>query len=271
MKTQQNKNTPRRASRRGAFTLLELIAVMGIIVTLSSVVVAGVGSIIRMISEKSATDILVKAIKLTRQHACVDGRDTYLYIIGQESYVICRRSGVITRTVTGSLKHPNYESEVSARWVFDEFADLSVAKENWGAGLINNNKLQYKGIKIFDLTAGRAVELQYDPFYYQQGGEYAIGLPMGTAKFAQGNVYGWVVYPPQMLPKGYAFQVSKNGAFVEEQDLETHPRYIMFDASGNASGNPGMEIFVKKLGSDDKEASFVVSVDTKGKITIDDY
>ena len=272
------KNLQKRGVRTGAFTLLELIAVMGIIVALSSVVVAGFGVMLRAIARTSGEEAIVKAIKLTRQHAITDGRDTFLFITDHDSYVLCRRGGTVTSVKSGeSLEHPQMGVTVTAHWILDKFADLQGSMETFDESKQSNEsvadkKYRYHGVKVFNLSNNKSASLAYPPFYDFRENSYIIGLDpaTGPSVFPSGSAfdsYGWTLYPEQKLPKGFAFMIG--GSFPDRESLEKNTRFIAFDASGSASGN-NMEFRINELAAAGK-SPITVTVDAKGKITINEY
>ena len=98
-KIMQNRKNARAG---GGFTLLELIAVMGIIVAMSLVIVGSYSGIMRAISATAGINSMRKIATLCRQHACIDGARTYFQITGVNTYVLFRKAGTISETSTSN-------------------------------------------------------------------------------------------------------------------------------------------------------------------------
>lgn len=225
-------------SRRG-FTLLELIAVMGIIVALSLVIVGGYSGMMRTIAEKAGINALQRAAMLTRQHATIDGRATYFYITSSESYVICRRAGVVSlseeRVRSSTVDLPPYASSGATPmtlWIYDNYADLSGAAE-FDLNFIGDGKKltqdqikdlldTYQGTLLFDLETRDSALVTYPPWFDHLNDRWIIGVDKDAPGFDANHSYGWMVYPQQKLPKGYAF-VSVKDKFIEEGHLYFNP------------------------------------------------
>jgi len=244
-------------SRRG-FTLLELIAVMGIIVALSLVIVGGYSGMIRTISERAGVNALRRGAMLARQHATVDGRDTYFFITGFDTYVLCRRAGVISERGKGSLsgdEKPTYlpSGQYSdAIWLYDQYSDLSAAAESL-AGMSDEQLKEafegdkekktgaYVGTLLFDLTDKELASVKYPPWFNYQKDQWVMGIDKKQTKgFKKNNTYGWAVYPEQKLPKGYAFVKTKDN-FREDGNF-------YFKPDGTASGDL-LKISIQELSS----------------------
>lgn len=260
------KNPARRRRPLAGFTLLELITVMGIIVAMSAMVVGGYASITRAIADMAGMNTLRKAITACRQHASVDGRDTYLFITQNDRFVICRRAGVITEitplsTPSGSPVGdvpPYINGSANAYWVRDAFSDLGAASENFAimdskGAASTDGKLSfadaYSGMKVFNLSRGKFATITYPPWFNVDRDAWIFGInkvdsedEVGTGAFKADDIYGWIIYPEQRLPKGYYFVKGNN-------DFELNG-YIRFKPDGTAEGKndlSGKAISVKEI------------------------
>lgn len=206
MKTKQKTEMPTRGA---GFTLLELIAVMGIIVVMSVVVVGSYTSIMRTIASTSGINALRKAAMLCRQHACLDGKRTYFWVTGPSTYVLSRKAGKITIRRTGNLQKEDYEKSYMPEgpkkegggmdnevlWIEDTFSDLGGAEQSFGGTFANvaagdeqdnlGNVLakgDYASALVFDIgdeggrNGGAMALLKYPPWYIAGYGKSMMGL-----------------------------------------------------------------------------------------------
>lgn len=270
----EEESAMKKSRQRSGFTLLELIAVMGIIVALSLVVVSGYASIMRSMSEMAGVNALRKAAMLCRQHACIDGRDTYFFLTGFDTYVLCRKAGTIsdrkTNTRTG-VDLPTYMSDGSASgaiWIFDKYSDLGASSESFSTmtgSEFSEATTGYKGTLLFDLTDSKTAFLKYPPWFDYRTDTWIMGLsdknPQGgaTQGFAKDSQYGWTVYPEQKLPKGYAF-VRGVDNFIDEGSFFFKPDGTAASAS-NLLKISVQELATKKVSS--------ITIHANGKVESD--
>jgi prepilin-type N-terminal cleavage/methylation domain-containing protein len=280
MTSPRRRDAPPAAARRRAaagFTLLELVAVIGIIAVMSLVVVGGFNGIIRALSADTGTAALVRALNLARQQACVDGETVYVWITGMDSFSIVRRAGTIAERTNdaqdfvwagGSLHDP---SDGRAVWVFDSYADLSNAgidfsfDETYDEDAVRAVFDQYTGMLAFDMDSGTMANVIVPPTYNKEADAWVFGVDKsaaGTDGFKAGHDYGWLVIPEQFLPKGYVFADSfdSSGAWKKDYDKK-----VCFDPTGVPDGEitfPVLETATGKTG--------YVKVTGKGKITRSD-
>ncbi len=269
--TRHTGPSARRAARtrgRAGFTLLELVAVIGIIALMSVVVVGGFNGILRAIADTSGADAMRRALMLARQQACVDGEDTYVWVTGMNTFAVVRKAGTVSAVSSGS-RNPSYlqvggrETSISAKFIEDEYADLASAEQGFvidgdstdigtDSGSIvwrDKNKeivRKYKGIKVFDMSTAKMADVTVPPWFDGKKDAWVFGIAKDAGGFAVGADYGWLIYPEQTLPAGYVFADSydSNGAFKENYDTKVH-----FLADGTADSQvtfPIYEVSTKK-------------------------
>lgn len=258
--TRHTGPSARRAARtrgRAGFTLLELVAVIGIIALMSVVVVGGFNGILRAIADTSGADAMRRALMLARQQACVDGEDTYVWVTGMNTFAVVRKAGTVSAVSSGS-RNPSYlqvggrETSVAAKYIEDEYADLASAEQGFVidadtlATDINDIVKNYKGIRVFDMSTAKMADITVPPWFDGKKDAWVFGIAKDAGGFAVGADYGWLIYPEQTLPAGYVFADSydSNGAFKENYDTKVH-----FLADGTADSQvtfPIYEVSTKK-------------------------
>ena len=169
-----------KTRRTQGFTLLELIAVMGIIVAMSAIVVGGYRGMMSAIAQRAGVDALAKAVTLCRQYASIDGRDTYFWITGFDTYVSCRKAGQIDNNTERVKKRSldDYEWKDSGfltgpaegYWITDSYADLGSAQtfaqtavnDKEGENIKDMRDRKYDGGLAFDFTEGEVARIRSD-------------------------------------------------------------------------------------------------------------
>lgn len=255
----------RLCESRGGFTLLELLAVIGIIAIMSVVVTGSFTNIGRAIASSNSVDAMRRTLMLARQTACVDGVETYVWVTDVNKFVTCRLAGTVTKIPSGSIKSENTDDSIAAnRWIVDEYADLASARESFGMlkdltsedwdKMVHN----YTGLRVFDLTEGKMANVTEAPFYSAGQDAWIFAVEDRKGGFDVGNQYGWVTGPEQTLPQGFVFPdaVGSDG-FFNGADIHVH-----FDSFGNAEAE---SVKIQEVATG-KESE--VKVDASGKVTV---
>lgn len=259
------------ARRRAGFTLLELVAVIGIIALMSVVVAGGFNGIMRAISDTSGTDAMRRSLMLARQQACVDGEDTYVWVTGMNTFAVVRKAGIVSSSTVGK-RSPSYaqvggsQPDFEAKFIEDEYADLASAEQHFvidadtKIDVIRDIVNKYRGIKVFDMSAAKMADVTVPPWFDGKKDAWVFGIDKGASGFAAGAEYGWLIYPEQTLPAGYVFAGSydSNGAFKENYDTKAH--FLSDGTVENAVDFPVYEVSVKK--------TRLVKVSGDGKVSI---
>lgn len=230
--------------KREGFTILELIAVIGIIAVIGTAVIGGFSGMMKGVARRSVVDSVRRALNLARQEACVDGNDTYLYPVDVNRYAIVRKAGTITGTGTGSRKVTlegvaPFETSIAGggKWILDEFADLSgstetfVVDQNLNQGDLIEAFKDYGGSMVFDMKDGVYATVAFSPFRDKDNDVWVFGIH-GTTSFDKGHDYGWVTHPIQSLPEGYVFKGTYNtsdGSYKSKHGICVH-----FQSDGTA-------------------------------------
>ena len=263
-----------KTRRTQGFTLLELIAVMGIIVAMSAIVVGGYRGMMSAIAQRAGVDALAKAVTLCRQYASIDGRDTYFWITGFDTYVICRKAGQIDNNTERVKKRPleTYEWKASGfltgpaegYWITDSYADLgssqdytqAMADDAKEAVVATMKDKTYNGGLAFDFTEGKVARIRYPAWFVAEHGYWILGL-MGPERedtppggFKVNNEYGWMVGPEYRLPKGYVFDPTLYDFDSASGEFQQGLRF--FFRPDGTPGDGNVDIVLNEIGTDQK-------------------
>ena len=303
-----SKTATRAASRtrRSGFTLMELMAVVGIVVLMASMVVGGFAGIQRAMGTSTGADRFRRALGAARQQACVDGTDVFVWCIGMDKFVVCRKGGTVSGKQTSKYKRtPKYTSgeEVEAYWVCDEFAeggeDVSTAyinrvhlDGNHGKDTIGTLKIpgggditikgkdlsqffrqEFSELMVFDVTAGKMATCSYPPFYDAKDKAYE-GMMFGIkdsdydkGTFTLGHAYAWPLMPVQTLPGGFVFDKSwKSDGELDPDWMQK--AYVHFYPDGRAKCGLGSSGFTITEAGAAKPMVQKVKIDGNGFVTV---
>ena len=271
-----------KTRRTQGFTLLELIAVMGIIVAMSAIVVGGYRGMMSAIAQRAGVDALAKAVTLCRQYASIDGRDTYFWITGFDTYVICRKAGQIDNNTERVKKRSleDYEWKASGfltgpaegYWITDSYADLGSAQtfaqtavnDEEGGTIEEMRDRKYDGGLAFDFTEGEVARIRYPPWFVAEHGYWIMGLmspekengrdtygetpPAGS--FVPNHEYGWMVGPEYSLPKGYVFDPAMYDYDAGSGEFQQGLRF--FFRPDGTPGDGNVDLVINEIGTDQK-------------------
>lgn len=267
-------------ARRAGFTLIELIAVMGIIVALAMVVMGGYSGIARAIAAGQATRQLRDALLLARQNACVNGNRTYVYVLGEDEFVICRKIGTSSGTegkASYNSGDPMYKKDT---YIFnDYYTDLSsfVNEVDRGSESSGNDSSSssYKkadlssNMLLFDLSGDeaqygilRGVEsngkLGWSLFWKMEDGSQPP-----SKYFKENHEYGIALFPVRSLPKGFVFDTDGSTPI---------GTCVYFEPTGMAGPKRGDQKFVicEAAFPNNKDHQHTVTIAHSGKITVEE-
>ena len=259
--------------RRSAFTLIELIAVMGIIVALSLIVVGGYGGMARSMASGQATRQLRDALLLARQTACVNGVRVYCYVLEENVYVLCRKIGT-SSSENGATAHAyqagdDYSFQKDTKVFSDHYSDLGsfineADREAEEYELENSGSFEASSdMYIFDLSSKtgakygilRGVVRNEDlGFGWNLHFQKVDGVDEPT--FKKGADYGIALFPVRVLPKGFVFLDDEIGKFV------------YFEPTGAADGTLMNFVVAESALRNDNKHRHSVTVSTDGKVDV---
>lgn len=220
----------RKYSGVRGFTLLELLAVMAIMLILSSLAVTGYRAMISGSGVGAAVGHLRQTLDLARQTAIMQGKSSYVVFYqdtGTAWYVTCMGEGYKTDGGGGILVDA-YSAGASMSLGMDVF-NLSSDEARWGQ-IIDVQDANGDGIKEYTLSAS------------------GIGID---------DRYGWMVSQKVYLPRGFWFQ-------------DSSPDTVRFKPDGTACSPGGLpknfDVYIYEETRPDQVYS--VSVMSDGRITV---
>lgn len=269
--------------RRSGFTILELIAVIGIVAVIGTAVVGAFSGMMKSVSRRTAADSVRRALNLARQEACVDGNDVYFYAVDVSRYAIVRKAGTISSVSTASRTIDGRTVDLGngGKWILDDFADLSDSTESFVAAYSDDAQTEdeavlaafkdYAGSMVFDMEDGVYADIAWPAYRDLNVDKWVFGIK--NPKDADGNDvnvvrshfladhdYGWVTHPIQSLPQGYVLKGTyeeSTGKFKPGNTVRVH-----FNADGALDS--GTEITIERP---DDGTEIKIRVSAAGKIT----
>lgn len=244
--SQEREVTTEAQRRRPGFTLIELVVVMGIMLLLSMVVVGSYVGMTRAIAARAGINQLRNAVLITRQHACMDGKRTYLYVLDGTNYVLCRRVGVVSKGAPGSFQ--------------DFYSDLQSLAATVPRTVAEKDRLRLYNLDRTPTSGNPYVFLGSDatttPVTRNRlDGGWLVYFTPTTKFFNDGEAYGIEVYPMRVLPRGFLFSQASQG------------KSMYFDPSGKPGGLSKIEIYEAIKPGLLQSVSIIngkISVDTRG-------
>jgi type II secretory pathway pseudopilin PulG len=246
---------------------MELMAVVGIIVVMASMVVGGFSGIQRAMGASTGAGGLRRALNAARQQACIDGTDVYVWCIDVDKFVICRNGGVISDATaamnSGGKRKLPYMAEnpkENVYWICDDYADFGntikstyinaddIGESNNDSKEITSELLdKYKETYIFDLTGKQMARYLYPADLYTsedyQGWMFGIPADEQDGAFTAGHEYAWILMPVQTLPGGYVFDDSYNANDGKFKESWGENAYVHFFPDGRAECGLGSRGF----------------------------
>lgn len=263
---------------REGFTLLELIAVIGIIAIMSVFVVGGFNGILKAFGNSSGGDAVRRAIMLARQQACVDGQEISFQVTGYNTYVLVRRAGTITGRSSGSKSPIGSGSPISAKWISDDYANLDeslsgLTKEIDNLSASNRKDVwddyvqRFADMRVYDMTDHVFSAILCPQFYDKNDDTCSLAIEDDAYNrgFKIGSVYGYTVSPEQSLPKGLVFDGMFNASTGALNDEAIRRAYVLFrpDGSLDSTSAKNFNVVDSMTGK-----GFEVKINAQGQVDI---
>ncbi len=210
---------------------MELLVVMAIMLTLSTILVAGYFGMTRAASYTAAESEVFNLLQLARQRACMDGTKVFFMLIDSNSYVLVHGVGELTRDMGSQTFNGRHR-------IYDAYADHHVYT-GFGSKLRvwNMDKNVYADDVSISLVPST------EDTYEGSGDRYRrqiytldaiLPKPAEYSSWKKGDRYGFELYPRQMLPKGFYFGIQSIGTLPNNDK-------IVFAADGSSSRVSGSE------------------------------
>lgn len=209
------------AGRNGGFTLVELMAVMAIVLLLSSLILGGYFGMVRGSATVAGRDHLYNNLTLARQRAMMEGARTYLFVPNRNRYAIVQSVGRFGY-VHGSNLYDFYADllklAADSELIEDGAARLNIYNMDTG-GEARIHRIEYP----VDLRVPAGTDIP-------EAGErltvsrMVAGSSSSIAGWLPGQRYGWQIGPTLHLPKGFRL------------DFESYPVYVTFYPDGSSDG-----------------------------------
>jgi type II secretory pathway pseudopilin PulG len=172
--------------RRSAFTLLELLIVIAIMIFISTITIINIFGNMRAASYNAVANDVFDSLVLARQRACLDGKTTWFYLTDSNHYVIVRVMGTIADPPTGGTI------------LYDPYTDAS----DIGPGL-----------KLFNMLTGESVTLTSPPTYDSTLNRYELHVTPNTWSVdpTNGLAYGIALHDEKEVPRGFYLSTTLTG------------------------------------------------------------
>jgi prepilin-type N-terminal cleavage/methylation domain-containing protein len=192
-------------SSRAAFTLMELLVVMSIMLVISSILVAGYFGMTRAASYTAAETDVFNHLQLARQRASLDGARVFFMLLDSNSYVLVHGVGQLTSDMDNKTTGKGFHS------FYDAYADLhEITNDASRVRVWNMDKNVYgNDVNISMAEEGPIAAYPGGETYFRNTCLFHVKLPSAGQfrKWKQGDRYGFELYPRQVLPKGFYFDL----------------------------------------------------------------
>lgn len=250
---------------RKGFTLVELLAVMGLMGLMAAMAIGGYSAVVRGMADRAALDAAKGLADAAWQRALMDGKRTQIYLFDDVLKVDSEMSAGIVNGVAIAVRPVGRITATVGDLYCDEFGDLErsygttksgtengdVTESHANIRLYNIAQKDYALVKEFVAKAeldentlvevgnGERWESRSFTFYGFQPDDDATD---GSATFAAGQEYG-VEFSTTRLPPGYTF--SENVSMSGAGNLGQH-RVKVIDVKPTDGSSPNITVYRRR-------------------------
>lgn len=252
---------------RKGFTLVELLAVMGLMGLMAAMAIGGYSAVVRGMSDRAALDAAKGLADAALQRAIIDGKRTQIYLFDEVLKIDSEMSAGMVSGVAIAVRPVGRISAISGNLYCDEFSDLErsygVAGESDTDG--GEKKENRSNFRLYNLAQKNyAVVKEYvSPYEFSEdtlvttsgnkevfeskeftiyGFERDSGTSEGGASFEAGQEYG-KEFMVTRLPPGYTF--SQNVTMSSASDLGQH-KVNVIDVLPTNSKSPSITVYRRR-------------------------
>jgi prepilin-type N-terminal cleavage/methylation domain-containing protein len=223
-----------RKSLKSAFTLVELLVVIGLMAMLATVSIGGYNAATRGMEERGAKDSVISLIRMAQQRAMIDNAPTAVFFFNQRLRDDSGEDGghVVGKAV--AVRMAGRISYADGQFISDEFGDW----ENSYPVVGTSSDPEMNLYRMTNAEGGiNSCRSQVTPYVTAKNRtEYMISCNMNTnvtvyCLEVKGGASGWKVGDPYgfeigelQLPKNYVF-----GSSVPSNMEAEHTQTVLFD------------------------------------------
>lgn len=250
-----------RDTGRSGFTLIELLTVMGVMILISTIVVASGFGMRRGAAINAATQLPYNVMEYARQHACMDGRMTAVMIApngtdsGEYAASVFQVAGYVSFVPSGGSGFADYYSDVAETddggnmmkvFNFKTGKTFVVGKISHMNEKANEANTQYaltfnRGAdnKVGsqdgrgDLAAdGMGNRYWYPVILISKSEDDDDSPSVNSTSWPTGSAYGFEIADRVVLPNNFTYELKSGG----EKDTSSDSFWILFYPDGTVGG-----------------------------------
>jgi prepilin-type N-terminal cleavage/methylation domain-containing protein len=197
---------------RKAFTLLELLVVVGIMGMLGVAATAGYSALVRGMTERGAVAAATGLLRAARERAQVDRVPTAVFCYNRLLRAATQDDNAVVVGVMTAVRRSGRLTYVKGTFLFDEFADLDRTYESSG----NANELRNgSGFRLYKLN-GKPSDMQYSIV-----ADRVLSDPQAEMAILFGGSDGATLDGEEIVKNSYA--ELQSGAFVNLGKSQSEP------------------------------------------------
>lgn len=239
---------------RKAFSLLELLVVIGIMGTMAAIAIGGYQAVNRGMAERAALDAAAGVTEIAFQRAKIDRTRTYLYLFDEVTRLETDDKPGIVCGVAIAVRPVGRITRVSGDEFYDEFGDLNQSYNeledgNLGGGSESKSS-NVAGMRIYSISGKNFMTVQesvcrssgyQEPDLEENStarniGEFVFGFKKvdGSATLSVGEEYGQE-FSVMRLPPGFTFGQSVNMSSAQDLGMKQVGSVLTIDPTSGAA------------------------------------